>query len=192
MSSLFIEVLIAPEFTAEAVKKLGDKKNLRLLRCPIPSGTTSAIELRAIDGGFLAQALDLAADDPASWTCPTQRQPTSEELEALDFNWRVVRHVKSNAIVIGNRFQTVGIGAGQMSRVDSCRLAISKAQIPTAGCVAASDAFFPFADGVQALAEAGVTAVIQPGGSKRDSEVIDAADEMEMAMLFTGTRHFRH
>jgi len=100
--------------------------------------------------------------------------------------------VKSNAIVVGNRFQTVGIGAGQMSRVDACHLAISKAQIETAGCVAASDAFFPFPDGLQVLAEAGVTAVVQPGGSKRDAEVVEAANEMEVAMLFTGNRHFRH
>jgi phosphoribosylaminoimidazolecarboxamide formyltransferase/IMP cyclohydrolase len=192
MGSLFIEVVIAPEFTDEAVQIFGNKKNLRVIRCPLQAIEGTEIELRAIDGGFLAQRLDLTQDDASKWTCPTQRQPTPEELEALDFNWRVVRHVKSNAIVVGNRFQTVGVGAGQMSRVDSCHLAISKAQVETAGCVAASDAFFPFPDGLQVLAEAGVTAVIQPGGSKRDGEVIEAADEMGMAMLFTGTRHFRH
>ncbi len=192
MGSLFIEVVIAPGFTDEAVQIFGNKKNLRLIRCPLPSPDESKVELRAIDGGFLAQTVDLAADNPASWTCPTQRQPTADEREALDFNWRVVRHVKSNAIVVGNRYQTVGIGAGQLSRVDSCHLAISKAQVATAGCVAASDAFFPFPDGLQVLAEAGVTAVIQPGGSKRDSEVVEAANEKGVAMLFTGTRHFRH
>ena len=192
MASLFIEVVIAPEFTDGAVQVFGNKKNLRVIRCPLQSIDEALVELRAIDGGFLAQTLDLAEDSAADWTCPTQREPTAEEREALDFNWRVVRHVKSNAIVVGNRFQTVGIGAGQMSRVDSCHLAISKAQVATAGCVAASDAFFPFPDGLQVLAEAGVTAVIQPGGSKRDGEVIEAADEIGMAMLFTGTRHFRH
>ncbi len=192
MESLFIEVVIAPEFTDEAIQVFGNKKNLRVIRCPLQSIDESRVELRAIDGGFLAQTPDLAEDDSAAWTCPTKRQPTADEREALDFNWRVVRHVKSNAIVVGNRFQTVGIGAGQMSRVDSCHLAISKAQVATKGCVAASDAFFPFPDGLQVLAEAGVTAVIQPGGSKRDSEVVEAADEMGVAMLFTGKRHFRH
>ena len=192
MGSLFIEVVIAPDYTDEAIQIFGNKKNLRVIRCPLQEIEGSEVELRAIDGGFLAQRLDLAEDDATDWTCPTQRQPTPEELEALDFNWRVVRHVKSNAIVVGNRFQTVGVGAGQMSRVDSCHLAISKAQVETAGCVAAAEACFPFPDGLQVLAEAGVTAVAQPGGSKLDGEVIEAADEMGMAMLFTGTRHFRH
>ena len=192
MESLFIEVVIAPEFTDEAIQIFAKKTNLRVIRCPRQEVEARGVELRPIDGGFLAQRLDLAGDDPTDWTCPTRREPTSEELEALDFNWRVVRHVKSNAIVVGNRYQTVGIGAGQMSRVDSCHLAISKAQLETAGCVAASDAFFPFPDGLEVLAEAGVTAVIQPGGSKRDDEVVEAANEKGMAMLFTGTRHFRH
>jgi phosphoribosylaminoimidazolecarboxamide formyltransferase/IMP cyclohydrolase len=192
MADLFIEVVIAPAFTAEAVEVFSGKQNLRVIRCALQSIDGTMVELRAVDGGFLAQTLDLAEDNPSDWTCQTRREPTAEELEALDFNWRVVRHVKSNAIVVGNRFQTVGIGAGQMSRVDSCHLAISKAQVATAGCVAASDAFFPFPDGLRVLAEAGVTAVVQPGGSKRDSEVVAAADEMEVAMLFTGARHFRH
>ena len=141
---------------------------------------------------MLVQSQDGQIDDPATWECVTQRQPTDDEAKALELNWQVVRHVKSNAIVVGNHQQTVGIGAGQMSRVDSCRIAIDKAQLETAGCVAASEAFFPFADGLEVLADAGITAVIQPGGSKRDDEVIAAANERGMAMLFTGHRHFRH
>jgi phosphoribosylaminoimidazolecarboxamide formyltransferase/IMP cyclohydrolase len=192
MSSLFIEVVIAPEITDEAIEIFANKKNLRVIRSPLQEIDGAQVELRSIDGGFLAQTLDLAEDDSSTWTCPTKREPTAEEVEALDFNWRVVRHVKSNAIVVGNRFQTVGIGAGQMSRVDSCHLAISKSQVETAGCVAASDAFFPFPDGLEVLAQAGVTAVVQPGGSKRDAEVVEAADKLAVAMLFTGNRHFRH
>src|SRR6185295_1326034 len=135
---------------------------------------------------------DAFSDDEAAWTSPTRRQPTPEERRALELAWKVVRYVKSNAIVVANGDQTVGVGAGQMSRVDSCRLAVEKAQLPVAGCVSASDAFFPFRDGLDVLAKAGVTAVIQPGGSKRDDEVIAAADEAGMAMVFTGVRHFRH
>ena len=143
--------------------------------------------------GFVSlHARDDAAEDPAGWRCVTTRPPTEEERRALAFAWAVCRHVKSNAIVIAGAEQTVGIGAGQMSRVDSCRLAIDKARLPVAGTSAASDAFFPFRDGLDVLAEAGVTAVVQPGGSKRDSEVIAAADEHGIAMLFTGVRHFRH
>jgi phosphoribosylaminoimidazolecarboxamide formyltransferase / IMP cyclohydrolase len=150
------------------------------------------VELRAVDGGFLAQPPDAFPDDPAGWTCPTKRQPTAEERRALDLAWKVVRYVKSNAIVVTNADQTVGIGAGQMSRVDSCRLAVEKAELPVAGCVAASDAFFPFRDGLDVLAKAGITAVAQPGGSKRDDEIVAAADEAGMAMVMTGARHFRH
>jgi phosphoribosylaminoimidazolecarboxamide formyltransferase/IMP cyclohydrolase len=131
-------------------------------------------------------------DDEDAWTVPTTRTPTAEERRALELAWNVARYVKSNAIVVANAEQTVGIGAGQMSRVDSCRLAIGKARLPLAGTVAASDAFFPFRDGLDVLAEAGVTAVIQPGGSKRDDEVVAAADERGVAMVFTGVRHFRH
>ncbi|MEE8277720.1 MAG: bifunctional phosphoribosylaminoimidazolecarboxamide formyltransferase/IMP cyclohydrolase, partial [Thermoanaerobaculia bacterium] len=130
--------------------------------------------------------------DPSRWSCPTKRAPTDEEQQALELAWKVVRHVRSNAIVVANRVQTVGIGAGQTSRVDACRLAVSKARLETSGAVAASDAFFPFRDGLEVLAEAGITAVVQPGGSKRDEEVVVAADRQRVAMLFTGTRHFRH
>ncbi|HEY4575119.1 MAG TPA: bifunctional phosphoribosylaminoimidazolecarboxamide formyltransferase/IMP cyclohydrolase [Thermoanaerobaculia bacterium] len=192
MADLFVEVLLAPGFDEAARARFGAKKNLRLIECPLYNPSRSEIELRAVDGGFLAQPPDAFPDDPAGWTCPTQRQPTAEERRALEFAWRVVRYVKSNAIVVANADQTVGIGAGQMSRVDSCRLAVEKAQLPVAGCVAASDAFFPFRDGPDVLAKAGITALVQPGGSKRDDEVIAAADEAGMAMLFTGARHFRH
>jgi phosphoribosylaminoimidazolecarboxamide formyltransferase/IMP cyclohydrolase len=192
MASLFVEVVVAPGFDKTAIQKLAAKPNLRLLVCPVYKAATTDVELRAIQGGFLAQTLDNESDDPSAWTCPTKRVPAEGEQEALELAWKVVRHVKSNAIVITNRMQTVGVGAGQMSRIDSCRLAISKAQIDTTGCVAASDAFFPFADGLEALADAGITAIVQPGGSKRDDEVVAAANRRKVAMLFTGTRHFRH
>jgi phosphoribosylaminoimidazolecarboxamide formyltransferase/IMP cyclohydrolase len=192
MAELFIEVLLAPSFGEDALARFGKKAGLRLLECPLYSPAPEEVELRAVDGGFLAQPPDAFPDDPAAWTCPTRRTPSPEERRALEFAWKVVRPVKSNAIVIANADQTVGIGAGQMSRVDSCRLAIQKAQLPVAGTVAASDAFFPFRDGLDVLAAAGVTAVVQPGGSKRDDEVVAAADEAGMAMLMTGVRHFRH
>ena len=192
MAELFVEVLLAPGFDDEARRRFAAKKNLRLVECPPYRPAAGEIELRAIAGGFLAQPPDAFPDDPAAWTSPTRRAPSAEERRALDFAWRVARYVKSNAIVIANGDQTVGVGAGQMSRVDSCRIAIQKAQLPVAGTVAASDAFFPFRDGLDVLAAAGVTAVVQPGGSKRDGEVIAAADEHGMAMLLTGTRHFRH
>ena len=190
IGSLFLEVLLAPGFDEAARARLAGKANLRVLAAPpyAPGG----LELRLLDGGFLAQTPDAAPDDPAAWTCPTKRSPTGEERRALDFAWRVCRAVKSNAIVLATADQTVGIGAGQMSRVDSCRIAVQKAVLPVAGSVAASDAFFPFRDGLDVLAEAGVTAVAQPGGSKRDEEVIAAADERGIAMVLTGARHFKH
>jgi phosphoribosylaminoimidazolecarboxamide formyltransferase / IMP cyclohydrolase len=192
MADLFVEVLLAPGYDEAARARYGKKANLRLLECPLYEPVQGDVELRAVDGGFLAQPPDAFPDDPANWTCPTKRQPTAEERRALDLAWKVVRYVKSNAIVVTNADQTVGIGAGQMSRVDSCRLAVEKAQLPVAGCVAASDAFFPFRDGLDVLAKAGITAVIQPGGSKRDDEIVAAADEAGMAMVMTGVRHFRH
>jgi phosphoribosylaminoimidazolecarboxamide formyltransferase/IMP cyclohydrolase len=195
LGDLFVEVLLAPEFDEEARDRLAAKKSLRLLVCPPYAPRPADVELRGIDGGFLAQAPDAAPDDPSTWTCPTRRQPTDDERRALAFAWAVVRHVKSNAIVLATPDATAGIGAGQMSRVDACDLAVGKARqagLPTAGTAAASDAFFPFRDGLDLLAAAGVTAVIHPGGSKRDPEVIAAADEHNLAMLLTGTRHFRH
>ena len=192
MASLFVEVVIAPGFDAAAEKRFAKKQNLRVITAPLLSLASGTLEYRSIDGGFLAQTVDGGAVDVGSWSCPTARQPSTTEQRALEFSWNIVRHVKSNAILIAGEDQTVGIGAGQMSRVDACRLALSKAQLPVAGAVAASDAFFPFRDGLDVLAEAGVKAVVQPGGSKRDDEVIAAADERGMAMLLTGQRHFRH
>jgi len=192
LADLFVEVLLAPAFDGAARERFAAKKNLRLIEAPLYRPLVGDVELRALDGGFLAQPPDAFSDDEAAWTSPTRRQPTPEERRALELAWKVVRYVKSNAIVVANGDQTVGVGAGQMSRVDSCRLAVEKAQLPVAGCVSASDAFFPFRDGLDVLAKAGVTAVIQPGGSKRDDEVIAAADEAGMAMVFTGVRHFRH
>lgn len=192
MADLFIEVLIAPAADEEALARLSERKNLRVLICPPYEPAPGDVELRAIDGGFLAQRPDGEPEPTSGWTCPTRRQPSAEERRALEFAWSVCRYVKSNAIVVAHGDQTVGIGAGQMSRVDSCRLAVGKAVLPVAGAVAASDAFFPFADGLEVLAEAGVTAVVQPGGSKRDDEVVAAADQRGMALLMTGIRHFRH
>ena len=192
MRKLFVEVVVAPSFAPDALERLSRKKNLRLLACPPFSPVNGAWELRAIDGGFIGQHLDAAPEDSREWTCPTRAQPDEAQLRALDFAWRVCRATKSNAIVVANEHQTVGIGAGQMSRVDSCRIALDKAELDVAGTVAASDAFFPFRDGVDTLGEAGVAAIVQPGGSVRDDEVIAAANERGIAMVLTGRRHFKH
>ncbi|HZN04595.1 MAG TPA: bifunctional phosphoribosylaminoimidazolecarboxamide formyltransferase/IMP cyclohydrolase, partial [Candidatus Polarisedimenticolia bacterium] len=151
-----------------------------------------ALDLRSISGGLLAQDGDTGRADVPAARVVTRRAPTDEERTALAFAWRVAKHVKSNAIVLARDEHTVGVGAGQMSRVDSVRLAIAKAQEPVRGTSLASDAFFPFRDGVDEAAKAGVTAVVQPGGSVRDEEIVAAADEHGMAMLVTGMRHFRH
>jgi phosphoribosylaminoimidazolecarboxamide formyltransferase/IMP cyclohydrolase len=192
LAGLFIEVVIAPDFDLQARQQLAEKTALRLIRAPLLDRRVTSWDLRSVDGGMLAQTLDAEEDDASEWTCPTERQPARDQQSALEFLWKVVKHVKSNAVVVGTDRQTVGIGAGQMSRVDSCRLAIQKAQLDIEGCVAASDAFFPFPDGVELLAAAGVKAIVQPGGSKRDREVVEAADRLGVAMLFTATRHFKH
>lgn len=187
----FAEVVLAPGFAPEALAVFARKKNLRLLEVPPPAGGFP--RLRAVDGGLLVQQADEGF--PESFRVVTRRQPTSEETEALTLAWRVVKHVLSNAIVVANRQQTLGIGGGQPSRVDACRIAVSRAKSfghQLAGSVAASDAFFPFPDGVRVLAEAGVTCIAQPGGSVRDEEVIAVADELGISMVFTGRRHFRH
>ena len=190
MAKLFVEAIVAPDFTAEALDAFKTKKNLRVLR--IQSPPPSKV-IKQISGGFLVQDQDHA---PVNTTCPTARKPTDEETDALLFAWKVCKHVKSNAIVyarLEDGFgQTVGIGAGQMSRVDAARFGAMKAALPLEGTVAASDAFFPFPDGLEAIANTGATAVIQPGGSVRDPEVIAAADRLGIAMVFTGIRHFRH
>jgi phosphoribosylaminoimidazolecarboxamide formyltransferase / IMP cyclohydrolase len=191
-AELFVEVVIAPGFDEEALAVFAAKKALRLLDAPPYRPPQGAVEWRGVDGGLLAQEPDALPDDPAEWSCVSRRAPTPEEGRALALAWDVARYVKSNAIVLANPVQTVGIGAGQMSRVDSCRLALAKARLPVAGCAAASDAFFPFRDGLDLLIEAGVTAVVHPGGGKRDAEIVAAADERDVALLTTGRRHFRH
>jgi phosphoribosylaminoimidazolecarboxamide formyltransferase / IMP cyclohydrolase len=193
MAKLFVEAIVAPDFTPDALETLRTKKNLRLLRI---KDYPPALALKQISGGYLLQDDDRAQTTAASWTVATDRQPTTEETAALLFSWTVCKHVKSNAIVyarLQSGFgQSVGIGAGQMSRVDAARFGAMKAVLPTAGTVAASDAFFPFPDGLETVAEAGATAVIQPGGSVRDAEVVAAANRLNLAMVFTGIRHFRH
>ena len=195
ISEIFTEIIIAPAFTLEALALLTKKKNLRLLRALRPVTRQGEVLLRSVPGGVLAQVADRALSVAEELRVVTQRAPTTEEWQALRFAWRVVKHVKSNAIVYTGADRTLGIGAGQMSRVDSSRLAVWKAQqagLTLQGSVMASDALFPFADGVEAALQAGATAVIQPGGSVRDAEVIAAADAAGAAMVFTGRRHFRH
>jgi len=193
LASIFLEVIIAPAFEPEALAILGDKKNVRLLEIPAASSVfPQDYDLRRVVGGILVQERDTDRLDIRQAAVVTKRAPTKEEYEALDFAWRVVKHVKSNAIVYATKDRLVGVGAGQMSRVDSVKIGRMKAVLPTEGTVLASDAFFPFRDGVDMAAEAGVTAIIQPGGSVRDKEVIEAADEHGMAMIFTGRRHFKH
>jgi phosphoribosylaminoimidazolecarboxamide formyltransferase / IMP cyclohydrolase len=194
MAETFLECVIAPDFTADALAALSVKKGLRLLKLPMPRATVGPgeLEMRAIAGGVLVQTADSTTSSAAEGRVVTDRGPTAGELEDLDFAWRVAKHVKSNAIVFAGGGRTLGIGAGQMSRVDSVKIAVSKARVPLAGSVLASDAFFPFRDGVDEAAKAGVTAIIEPGGSVRDQEVILAANERGIAMVFTGERHFRH
>ncbi len=189
MAKLFLEVIAAPGFDQEAQAKFAAKKNLRLVQV-VPSDQKWT--LKNVSGGMLVQDADIRPLTPADLKVVTKRPPTPEETRALLFGWKVCKHVKSNAILYVRDGQTVGVGAGQMSRVDSCKIGAMKAQLPLKGTVAASDAFFPFPDGVEEIAKAGSTAIIQPGGSVRDQEVIEAADRHGMAMIFTGVRHFRH
>jgi phosphoribosylaminoimidazolecarboxamide formyltransferase/IMP cyclohydrolase len=193
MAKLFVEAIVAPGYTAEALTALAAKKNLRVLT--IQPAAPSRV-LKQLSGGFLLQDEDAAPILAADLKVPTGRKPTPEETATLLFAWKVCKHVKSNAIVYARHHegyeQTVGVGAGQMSRVDAARFGAMKAALPLAGTVAASDAFFPFPDGLEAVVHAGATAIIQPGGSVRDEEVIAAADRLGIAMAFTGIRHFRH
>ncbi len=190
----FVEVIIAPRVSAAAAEAVAAKKNVRLLECgEWPETPAARLDFKRVNGGLLVQDADLALYNEL--TVVTKRAPTEEEMRDLLFTWRVAKFVKSNAIVYGRNQQTIGVGAGQMSRVNSARIAAIKAQhagLEVKGSVMASDAFFPFRDGIDNAAEAGVAAVIQPGGSMRDEEVIAAADEHGMAMVFTGMRHFRH
>jgi len=195
ISEIFCEVIIAPGFTDEAREVFAKKKNLRLLVSSAGFGAETLQEIRSVPGGYLAQDRDQKKINPKAFEVVTQRQPTEQEWRSMLFGWRVVRHVKSNAIVYAGDERTLGVGAGQMSRVDSSRIAVWKAgeaNLPLSGSTIASDAFFPFADGLVAAADAGATAAIQPGGSVRDEEVIAAANERNLAMVFTQNRHFKH
>jgi phosphoribosylaminoimidazolecarboxamide formyltransferase/IMP cyclohydrolase len=193
MKDVFYEIVLAPEFEPEALELLRKKRNLRLLAVGAPRRPDIvSMELRQVSGGLLVQAEDALRETPENWRTATKRAPTAEESRDLLFAWRAARHVKSNAIVLAAGQALIGMGAGQPNRVTSVRLAVDAAGERVSGTVLASDAFFPFPDGVEAAAAAGVTAAVQPGGSIRDQEVIDAADAAGMAMVFTGTRHFRH
>lgn len=195
IDTLFTEIILAPSFSDQALDLLKQKKNRRLVQIKKFPAIKDAFSYRSIIGGALLQKPDMSTEDPDSFTTVTSRKCTKSEWEDLLFAWNVVRHVKSNAVVYVKDRQTIGIGTGQTSRVDSSEIAIRKAEkegLSMEGSVLASDAFFPFADSIEAAAEAGVQAVIQPGGSVRDEEVIQAADEHNMAMIFTGFRHFKH
>ncbi|WP_291289700.1 bifunctional phosphoribosylaminoimidazolecarboxamide formyltransferase/IMP cyclohydrolase [Enorma sp.] len=194
----FVEVLIAPSYTPEALERLSKRANLRVLATGGAEGHAT-LEVRSVDGGMLVQCVDTVDEDPTEFTCPTSRKPTDKEMRDLVFAWNVVKTVKSNAILIAKDQAGIGMGPGQPNRVDSALLACERAEdacermgIAAGGFVAASDAFFPFRDNVDVLAEHGVTAIIQPGGSVRDDESIKACDDHDIAMIFTGTRHFRH
>jgi phosphoribosylaminoimidazolecarboxamide formyltransferase / IMP cyclohydrolase len=189
MHKLFLEVIAAPGFDEAAKAKFASKKNLRLVEV---AASHQKWTLKNVSGGMLLQDFDVRPLQDVDLKVVTQRMPTPEETRAMLFAWKVCKHVKSNAIVYARDGQTVGVGAGQMSRVDAAKIGAMKAQLPLKGTVAASDAFFPFPDGVEEIAKAGATAIIQPGGSQRDPEVIAAADRLGLAMLFTGVRHFRH
>jgi phosphoribosylaminoimidazolecarboxamide formyltransferase/IMP cyclohydrolase len=189
IGKLFVEAVVAPGFSVEALEILTKKKNLRLVQ---PVELKARFVVKSIAGGFLAQTEDRLTWRADDLKIVTEREPDTDEMTALECAWKVVKHVKSNAIVYANAGQTVGVGAGQMSRVDAARIGAQKAVLPLKGTVVGSDAFFPFADGLEEIAKHGVTAVIQPGGSVRDQEVIDAANRLGIAMLFTGIRHFRH
>lgn len=195
ISEIFTEVIIAPRFSDEALAIFGKKKNLRLMTAKQGMGADSLLDVRSVVGGLLVQDRNKVLGNVSDFKVVTKRQPTAEEYASMMFGWRVCKHVKSNAIVYVRGEQTLGIGAGQMARVDSSRIAVWKAKeanLDLKGSVVVSEALFPFADGLIAAAEAGATAAIQPGGSVRDEEVIKAADERNMAMVFTGIRHFKH
>jgi phosphoribosylaminoimidazolecarboxamide formyltransferase/IMP cyclohydrolase len=189
MAKLFLEVIAAPEFDEEGRKIFASKKNLRLVEV---AGVRQRWVLKGVSGGALLQSADVRPLRPEDLKVVTRRQPSDEEMRALLFAWKICKHVKSNAILYARDGQSVGVGAGQMSRVDSAKIGAMKAVLPLQGTVAASDAFFPFPDGVEEIAKAGSTAIIQPGGSVRDQEVIAAADRLGLAMVLTGVRHFRH
>ncbi len=195
MHQLFLEIIIAPSFSAEALALLSGKKNIRLMTLDFRDAKDAASpEKVSVLGGLLVQEQDVVEENPREWKVVTKRQPSEAELEALSFAWKAVKHVKSNAIVLANQHQTVGIGAGQMNRVGSVKIAIEQAETAGKmdGAVLASDAYFPMGDSVEFAAQHGIKAIVQPGGSIRDQESIDMADKYGIAMVFTDIRHFRH
>ncbi len=191
ISKVFYEIVIAPEFEEDALDILKKRKNLRILEMGSAGGGVG-LEVKTVEGGFLVQTRDTGGDDPSGWRCVTKRQPTDEEMKDLEFAWKVAKHVKSNAIVLAKDRSLVGMGAGQPNRVNSVHLALRAAAERAKGSALASDAFFPFADNVELAAGGGVGAIVQPGGSVRDEEVVQTADTLGIAMLFTGVRHFKH
>ncbi|MGI9534108.1 MAG: bifunctional phosphoribosylaminoimidazolecarboxamide formyltransferase/IMP cyclohydrolase [Thermodesulfobacteriota bacterium] len=194
IADMFVEVVIAPGYSEQALQVFTTKKNVRVLQTPeLVNSNSAEFDFKKVVGGMLIQDRDSTSDeDFREFKVETKRQPTEQEITDLKFAWKVCKHVKSNAIIFAKNGQTVGIGAGQMSRVDSVKIATMKAQIDTNGSVLASDAFFPFRDGIDEAAKAGIIAIAQPGGSIRDEETITAADENDISMVFTGTRHFKH
>ena len=197
MVNIFLECVIAPDFTADALRIFASKKNLRLVRSDVTlkRGRSDTLTIRSVEGGVLIQTPDNDAMDSSSWTCASQAKPSPQTLAELRFAMTLAKHVKSNAIVVTRGHQSIGIGAGQMSRIDAARIAVEKAKElghSTCGAVAASDAFFPFRDSVDILAKAGITAIVQPGGSIKDQESIDAANEHGIVLMMSGARHFKH
>ncbi|CAH2717270.1 Bifunctional purine biosynthesis protein PurH [Neobacillus rhizosphaerae] len=192
LREIFLEIIIAPSFSKEALAILTAKKNLRLLTIPFDQAQKAELKLTTIEGGLLVQEQDRFTLADGNITIPTKRQPTDDEWEALKLGWKVVKHVKSNAIVVTREDMTIGIGAGQMNRVGAAEIALKQAGKKAEGSALASDAFFPMEDTVEAAAKAGITAIIQPGGSIRDEDSIKKADEYGIAMVFTGVRHFKH
>jgi phosphoribosylaminoimidazolecarboxamide formyltransferase/IMP cyclohydrolase len=193
ISKIFVEIVIAPSFTPEALQILTRKKDIRLLAVgPIQRQAPGGFDVKRVGGGYLVQHWDAIAEDPAAWRTVTEAQVTPTQLADLAFAWKVCKHVKSNAIVVAKGGQTLGVGAGQMNRIDAARHALRQAGEQAKGAVLASDAFFPFPDVVEAAAAAGIAAIVQPGGSIRDQASIDRANQLGLAMLFTGIRHFRH
>ncbi len=190
LSGLFVEVVIAPEVEGAALDVLADKRNLRVIEAVPPHGAD--LDFRRIEDGMLVQVRDRIVAEATEWNLVSQREATEAEIADLEFAWAVAAHTKSNAVVITSEQAAVGVGAGDQSRVGAAERAVVRAGERARGGVAASDAFFPFRDGLDTLAAAGVTAVVQPGGSRNDAEVIEASDEHGMALFFTGRRHFRH
>ena len=190
----FFEIILAPGFTDDALKRFKKKKNWRIITTPMTTSgfNRKELEMKDLQVGVLVQQRDGAPRGPSDWKCVTEKAPADDEMDALSLAWKVVKHVKSNGIVIANKDQVLGIGMGQPSRVDAVRIAVSKAGEKVRGGCLASDAFFPFPDNIELAAEAGITAIVEPGGSLKDQEVIDAANKLGVAMMFTDERHFRH